>query len=102
MNCPIKDFKLFALILVLGAIGIAATFTFVGSIAVNANNSATLMAVLGFPIILPLLMMLIKLTMISLRLIQETNYIKDLSLLCAIDMIAVSFSIILFPFVWKD
>lgn len=99
---PVKDLKLFILTIVLGSIGLAITLTFISSIAVKANNSGTLMAVLSFPIVIPILITLIKLSAVSLRLIQDTSYNQDIISLLAIDLILVSVALVLFPFVWKE
>ncbi len=99
---PVKDMQLFVITMLLGSLGLAITLTFISSIAVKANNSATLMAILGFPVVIPILMTLIKLSAVALRLIQDTSYDQDILTLVAIDLILVSIAIILFPFVWRD
>jgi heme exporter protein B len=99
---PVKDVPLFALILLLGSVGFSIAFTFISSIAARANNSATLMAIMSFPIVLPMLLTLIRLSAIALRLMQDTAYYKDILNLLAIDAILLTLSFILFPFVWRD
>jgi heme exporter protein B len=99
---PVKDLQLFITTIFLGSVSLAITLTFISSIAVKANNSATLMAVLSFPIVIPILITLIKLSAVSLRLIQDTSYGQDIVSLLAIDLILISVAFILFPFVWKD
>jgi len=61
VGSPVKDLSLFVLLLGLGSFGFAIAFTFISSIAAKANNSATLMAILSFPVILPILLTLIRL-----------------------------------------
>jgi heme exporter protein B len=99
---PVKDFPLFALVILLGSIGFSIAFTFIASIAAKANNSATLMAILSFPVILPMLLTLMRLSAIALRLIQDTSYTRDIINLLAIDTILITLTFILFPFIWKD
>lgn len=99
---PVKDYGLFALLLVLGSLGFSIAFTFIASIAAKANNSATLMAILSFPIILPILLTLVRLSAIALRLIQDTSYKRDIINLLAIDAILMTLTFVLFPYVWKD
>jgi heme exporter protein B len=99
---PVKDFKLFGLLLLLGSLGFSIAFTFIASISAKANNSATLMAILSFPVILPILLTLIRLSAIALRLIQDTAYYRDLLNLLAIDAILLTLTFVLFPFIWKD
>jgi heme exporter protein B len=99
---PVKDAPLFVLVLTLGSIGFSIAFTFISAIAARANNSATLMAILSFPVVLPILLTLIRLSQIALRLLQDTSYSKDIINLLAIDAILMTLTFVLFPFVWRD
>jgi heme exporter protein B len=99
---PVKDLFLFSIVLLLGSFGFSIAFTFIASIAAKANNSATLMAILSFPIILPILMTLMRLSAIALRLIQDTSYLRDITNLLAIDTILITLTFVLFPYVWRD
>jgi heme exporter protein B len=99
---PVKDPALFGLVLLLASLGFSIAFTLIASIAAKANNSATLMAILSFPVILPILLTLVRLSAIALRLIQDTSYTRDIVNLLAIDAILVTLAFVLFPFVWRD
>ncbi|MEI6412330.1 MAG: heme exporter protein CcmB [Bacteroidota bacterium] len=99
---PVKDYPLFALIILLGSLGFSIAFTFIASIAARANNSATLMAILSFPVILPILLTLVRLSAIALRLIQDTSYKRDIINLLAVDVILITLTFVLFPYIWKD
>jgi heme exporter protein B len=99
---PVKDYTQFFIALLLGSLGFAITFTFVSAISAKANNSATLMAVLSFPIIIPIIMTLVKISANALRLLNDTSVSKDMYILLAIDAILVSMAFVLFPYLWKD
>lgn len=99
---PVKNVQLFLLALVLGSVGLSITLTFVSAIAAKANNSATLMAILGFPVIIPILITLIKLTATALRLIQDTSYWRDIVNLLAMDTILIALTFVLFPYLWRE
>ena len=99
---PVQDFSLFALVLLLGSFGFSIAFTFIAAIAAKANNSATLMAILSFPIILPILLTLMRLSNIALRVIQDTSYQRDIINLLAIDAILLTLTFVLFPYIWRD
>lgn len=98
----VKDPSLFALTLVLGSIGFSIAFTFISSIAAKANHAATLMAILSFPVVMPILLTLTRLSQVALRIIQDTSYMRDILNLLAIDAILVTLTFVLFPYVWKD
>src|SRR5690606_25957151 len=56
---PLGDPGLYLAAVALGAIGFAAVFTMVAAISAKAGNSSTLMAILSFPVIIPLLLVLV-------------------------------------------
>jgi len=99
---PIKYPWLFYQTLALGALGFSITFTFISAISAKANQSATLMAVLSFPVIIPMLMTLMRLTKIAVGLMTDSAYYKDMLILLCIDVILGALAFILFPYLWRD
>ena len=99
---PILESGIFVLALFLGSVGFSINLTFVSAIAVKANNSATLMAILSFPVIIPILLLLIKLTAVSIDLMNDTSIQNDISLLIAIDLLLLAMTLVLYPFLWRD
>lgn len=99
---PVVDNGLFFVALSLGAVGFSVAFTFVSAISAKASNGATLMAILSFPVVLPILLILIKLSAQALRLLQDTSIQKDIFILVGIDAILIALSFVLFPYLWKD
>ncbi len=99
---PVKDYGQFIIALFLGSIGFSITFTFISAISSKAKNSATLMAVLSFPLVIPILMTLIKLSASSMGILQDTGIRNDMLILVAIDLLLLAMTLILFPFLWKD
>lgn len=95
---------LFFLALVMGSLGLSAGFTFISAIATKAKNSATLMAVMGFPAVIPLLLMLVKLTAGAAGMATDSGagFQKDLLLVTGIDSTLIAVSIVLFPYLWRD
>ena len=99
---PVRDAGIFWAALFLGSVGFSITFTFISAIASKADNSATLMAILSFPLVIPILGTLMKISRSALALEQDTSLSKDFMILGAIDLILFGLAIILFPFLWKD
>jgi heme exporter protein B len=99
---PIRDTSQFLLALFLGSVGFSITFTFIAAISVKANNSATLMAILSFPLVIPILLTLIKLTANALGILRDTGIQRDILTLIAIDLILLAMTFILYPFLWRD
>ena len=99
---PVQDIGLFLVNLLLGSIGFSTTFTMISSIASKASNSGTLMAILGFPIIIPMLLLLIKISRNSIDGLARSTSMDEIITLSAIIIIAISTSILLFPYLWRS
>jgi heme exporter protein B len=99
---PVRRMGQFITALFLGSVGLSIAVTFVSAIAAKANNSATLMAILSFPIVIPILMTLIKISANALGLMTDTSIDKDIMILLAIDGILLAMAFVLFPFLWRD
>ncbi|MFK7808170.1 MAG: heme exporter protein CcmB [Saprospiraceae bacterium] len=99
---PVRRPGQFITALVLGSLGLSIAITFVSAIAAKANNSGTLMAILSFPIVIPILMTLIKISANALGLLTDTSIMKDILILLAIDGILLGMAFVLFPFLWRD
>lgn len=99
---PVQDVPMFLLSILLGAIGFATSLTMISGIASKAANSSTLMAVLSFPVIVPMLLMLIKMSKNALDGLDRSASLDELLTLLAINMIVVTVSYILFPYLWRS
>jgi heme exporter protein B len=97
----IQDMPLFLLTLTMGSFGFSSLLTMVSAIASKSGNNFTLMAILSFPIILPLLMVLIKLSKNALDGLEKWDVQYLLILLC-INMIIIALSYLLFRYLWRD
>jgi heme exporter protein B len=102
MGNPVGDSQLFLLCIVLASIGFASVLTLIAGIASKADNSTTLMAVLSFPIILPMLLMTIRLAKNALDGLDWGVSSDEITTLLAIDAIVVTLSYLLFPYLWKS
>jgi heme exporter protein B len=99
---PVKDTGLFLLAMFLGSSGLSIAFTFLSAISGKAGNNATLLSILSFPLVIPMVMTLVKISAISLRLLNDTSWGKDILTLGAIDLLLLGMGLVLFPFLWKD
>ena len=98
---PVQDVPLFVGNVGLGAVGFATTLTLVSGIAAKATNSSTLMAVLGFPIMIPMLLLLIKVSKNALDGLEFDASSGSLLTLLALNLIVTAVSYLLFPFLWR-
>jgi heme exporter protein B len=88
-------------LVLLGGWSLSLVFSFLAAIAARAQQNAAIMAVLGFPVIIPQLVVLMRLSNAAfapLLSIQTSTVL----LLVALDAMIVLLAVILFPFLWKD
>jgi heme exporter protein B len=99
---PVQDEPLFFLNILLGSVGFSTTFTMISAIASKADNSATLMTILGFPIIVPMLLLLMKISKNALDGLALSVSYNGLIILCALNVMMVALAYILFPYLWRS
>lgn len=86
----------------LGGVSLSVVFTFLAAIASKAQQQAALMAILGFPIIIPQLLLLMKIATIAFSSVIQAGLAQMVFLLVGLDIMVIVLAIILFPFLWKD
>jgi len=98
---PTEKAGAFVGLVLLGGWSLSLVFTFLAAIAAKAQQNAAIMAILGFPIIIPQLLLLMRL---SSAVFAENGSIPVaiVLLLIALDAMVIMLAVILFPFLWKD
>jgi heme exporter protein B len=100
---PLSNPLQFAGIVCLGSLSLSLVFTLLAAIAAKAQQNAALMAILGFPLIVPQLLLVIRLSKVAFGEIFRDGAVLNLTLLIiGFDIMIVVLSVILFPFLWKD
>ena len=99
---PLHYVGKFIFITCLGGCSISLVFTFLAAIAAKAQQQAALMAIMGFPIIIPQLLLLIKIATPAFASVIQAGWWQMVGLLVVLDILVVFLSFILFPFLWKD
>lgn len=93
--------KFFA-IAAFGGLGLSLVFTFLSAIAARAQQNAALMAILGFPLIIPQLLLLMPLSNTAFSDVLQGSVNQIVLLLAGLDILTIALVTILFPFLWKD
>lgn len=101
-NNTIGDPLYYFLTVLLGSISFSTVFTMISAIASKAGNNGTLMAILSFPVIIPVILLLIKLSKSAMDGIDRGLSAGNIGVLFAINVIVITTSLILFPFLWRD
>jgi len=99
---PVQDHGLFIVNLLLGSIGFASVLTMISGIASKAGNNSMLMAILSFPIIVPLILMVIKVSRNAIDGIARSESLDEILVLLALNAIIITLALLLFPFLWRN
>jgi heme exporter protein B len=98
---PMDKMGPFIGLVLLGGWSLSLVFTFLAAIAARAQQNAAIMAVLGFPVIIPQLLLLMKLSKTAFVPLL-TMHSTTILLLVAMDAMVILLAVILFPFLSKD
>ena len=98
----IGDPLYYFLAVLLGSISFSTVFTMISAIASKAGNNGTLMAILSFPVIIPVILVLIRLSKNAMDGIERSASYYNIGVLVAINAIVISTSLLLFPYLWRD
>lgn len=103
LDNPVSNSLWFTGIVLLGGTSISLVFTLMSAIAAKAQQNAALIAILGFPVILPILLLLMRLSKAAFAEIFKEGAILQLAgLIGLMDLLVLALAVILFPFLWKD
>jgi heme exporter protein B len=103
LESPVINTLRFVGIVLLGGTSISLTFSLMSAIAAKAQQNAALIAILGFPVILPQLMLLMKISKTGFAEVFKDGAVMQLAgLIVGLDILVIALSVILFPFLWKE
>ena len=99
---PLQHFLTFTGIVCLGGVSLSLVFTFLAAIAAKAEQQSAMMAIMGFPLIIPQLLLLMKISATGFSDVVQAGWWQMVWMLIGLDILIVALAVILFPFLWKD
>ena len=102
LGLPVVQAGLFFGVAMLGSLSLSVVFTFLSAIAARAGGNAALMAILGIPLVTPLLMMLSKLAQKAIAPVYAPDWWKLAGVVLGLDALVIVLGVILFPALWKE
>jgi len=102
MGNMVVNMPLFILALLLGSLGLSSVLTMVAAIASRASQNFSLMAILSFPVVLPLLATLMKVSSTALRNFEWSGNAGFIVILLTINTAVIMLAYLLFPYLWRD
>lgn len=96
------DHLQFILGLVLGSTGLGMLLTFISGMAFKSGAGTGLVAILGFPLILPLIMTIVRFSNIALEGLSWSANGLNLLVLLILNVTTLVLALVLFPYLWRD
>lgn len=97
-----QDLGLYLVAAILGSLSFSTIFTMVSAISSKAGNGGMLMAILSFPVIIPVLIVLVKLTKNAIDGLDRSVSLDEIGILLVINVLVSAVSLLLFPYLWRD
>lgn len=99
----VGNMPLFLLLLLLAGSGLASVLTLMSAIAARAGGSFALMSILSFPVLMPMILVIIRLGKQAVDGIEWAGVsVNLLFVLLALNAISLALAWLLFPFVWRE
>lgn len=102
MGDPLQHPWKFTGIVCLGGCSLSLVFTFLSAIAARARQNAAMIAILGFPLIIPQILLLMRISNDAFSDVIQGGFMLMSLVLVGLDMLVIALAVILFPFLWKD
>lgn len=99
---PLINFSYFFGVVILGGVSLSLVFTMLAAIAAQANQNAALMAIMGFPVIMPVLMLLGNVSRSAFTAVVQPGLPQMFVWLVGMDVLTIALALVLFPFLWSD
>jgi len=99
---PVQDLPLYLLAMLLGTAGFSSVLSMVSAIASRAGSNTTLMAVLSFPVLIPLLITIIRISKNAMDGLAWSVSLSYIIILLALNTLVIALSYLLFPYLWRE
>ncbi len=101
-NNPIVEYTIFVTVFFLGVLSFSILFTVMSSIATQSGGSSVIMPIISFPVIVPVFVLLLKLSKYAVTSTGTLNYAQDVLSVLAINVAILSVAFLLFPYIWRN
>lgn len=102
LGFPVAGAGLFGLVIVLGVFALTVIFTLMAGISAQTGRSSAILPLLSFPIVIPVIGLLIGASVDAVSGTPGVNFWRNLQLLAAIGALMLALGWVLFPFLWRE
>ncbi len=99
---PAANLPMFIFVMILGSLGLSSVLCMISAISSRAGNSAGLMPILSFPVLLPLLMTTIRLSKNAIDGLAWSVSQPLIIILISLNILIIAMGYLLFPYLWKE
>lgn len=98
----VQDLGMFLTALIFSSSAFSGVLSLMSAIASKANNNISLMAILSFPVLMPLLLVSVKLSKHAIDGLAWSVSYKYLLILIMLNFVVVALATLLFNYLWKE
>lgn len=102
LNIHLAQPGLFLIVSLTGSVCLTCLFTFLSALASKADKNFAIVAILGFPIATPVLMILSSLALKAISPVVQTGWLELAYILGLLNVLILLLGTILFPYLWKE
>lgn len=99
---PVQNIYMYLTGMVLGITGLSSLLTLISAIAARAGSNAAMVSILGFPVLIPLFITVIKFTKNAIDGLAWSVNFQYLFILISLNIILITLAFLLFPYLWRD
>jgi heme exporter protein B len=99
----VENLGLFVIVLSLASMGLAGILSLMSAIAAKAHGNFAIMSILSFPVLMPLILVVIRLSKQAVDGIEWAGVgFNFIVILVGLNVLTVALSFLLFPYLWRD
>jgi heme exporter protein B len=99
----VENLGLFFIVLILASTGLAAILSLMSAIASKASGNFAIMSILSFPVLMPLILVVIRISKQAVDGIEWAAVgFSFIGILVALNVLTITLSFLLFPYLWRD
>jgi heme exporter protein B len=99
----VENVGLFFIVLILASTGLAGILSLMSAIASKASGNFAIMSILSFPVLMPLILVVIRISKQAVDGIEWAGVgYNFIMILVALNVLTIALSFLLFPYLWRD
>ncbi len=99
----VENLSLFFIVLILASSGLAGILSLMSAISSKASGNFAIMSILSFPVLMPLILVVIRLSKQAVDGLEWAGVGFDfIVILAALNVLTLALSFLLFPYLWRD